>query len=203
MMAPDPCFEYRLTQLEEIFSLSLSERERQLLWAFVQLLRHWGARINLAGPALLADPCPHLMEGVWALRQGFISGRRIVDVGSGAGIPGIVPALCNPELQVTLIERSRKKGVFLAESIRRLGLSAALFAGGFEDFSAWGEQQLVTLRALKPSEALLERLRRFHLPLLWFRGGREEESLGGFDVQRQLRVPGSRQRWLSLHAPNR
>lgn len=190
-----------LEQLEERFSLALSAHERGGLESFVQLLRQWGKRFNLAGPALLRDPYPHLLEGIWARRRGLLPARRWLDVGSGAGIPALSIALSDPRIQITLIERSQKKAVFLKEAIRRLRLEAKVHAGDYRDFTAWGEAEAVSLRALKVEDCLLERLRRFRLSLSWFRAGEEQVRLEGLRLSKQLRVPGSERRWVSLLAP--
>ncbi|TAN22277.1 MAG: hypothetical protein EPN33_08385 [Acidobacteria bacterium] len=55
---------------------------------------------------------------VWAL-----TGGRVVDLGSGAGFPGLVLALVRPELETTLVEATHKKAVFLEEAVAELGLA--------------------------------------------------------------------------------
>lgn len=64
----------------------------------------------------------HLSEVERSVRY-FKSSDKLADIGSGGGFPGIVIAICYPELKVTLIESIRKKCDFLKEAISKLGLN--------------------------------------------------------------------------------
>jgi 16S rRNA (guanine527-N7)-methyltransferase len=71
------------------------------------------------------------------------------DIGSGAGLPGVVVAIACPDLRVTLVERRRSRAAFLESVLEVLGLSNALvFAGGSETLSAPAD--LAFARALAP-----------------------------------------------------
>ncbi len=63
----------------------------------------------------------HLLEVAQSVRY-FKTSDKLADIGSGGGFPGIVIAICYPELKVTLIESIRKKCDFLNDAIGRLGL---------------------------------------------------------------------------------
>ncbi len=94
-------------------------------------------------------------------------GTRVVDVGSGAGLPGLVLAIRRPDLRVDLVESLRRRTDFLSEVVGELGLSAQVRVvhGRAEDpavVAEVGEAEWVTARALAP----LDRLARWCLPLL-------------------------------------
>jgi 16S rRNA (guanine527-N7)-methyltransferase len=94
-------------------------------------------------------------------------GVRIVDVGSGAGLPGLVLAIRRPDLRVDLVEPMQRRIEFLDEVIGELGLSAAVRAirGRADDaavLSAVGDSDWVVARAVAP----LDRLVRWCFPLL-------------------------------------
>jgi 16S rRNA (guanine527-N7)-methyltransferase len=73
---------------------------------------------------------------------------RLIDVGSGAGFPGLPIKLWVPTINLTLIESNHKKATFLREVIRKLALTKAeVFAGRAEDFASTGE--IVTMRAVE------------------------------------------------------
>lgn len=83
------------------------------------------------------------------------SKHRIVDLGSGAGFPGLPIKIWSPKMPVTLIESNQKKVAFLREAIRTLTLTAIdVFSGRAEDFPQ-ASASLVTLRAVERFEAAL------------------------------------------------
>lgn len=95
------------------------------------------------------------------------AGARVVDVGSGAGLPGIVLACVRPDLMVDLVDSLARRTSFLCEAVERLGVGARVrvHTGRAEDRSiveAVGGAKWVTARAVAP----LDRLARWCLPLL-------------------------------------
>ncbi|HEX8344062.1 MAG TPA: 16S rRNA (guanine(527)-N(7))-methyltransferase RsmG [Actinoplanes sp.] len=97
-------------------------------------------------------------------------GASVVDVGSGAGLPGIVLAVARPDLVVTLVEPLARRTAFLSEAVTKLGLDGAVTVvrGRAEDVAGdLPAADLVTARAVAP----LDRLAGWCLPLLSI-GGR-------------------------------
>jgi 16S rRNA (guanine527-N7)-methyltransferase len=83
----------------------------------------WNEKINLiSARSVLALPSRHFLDSLTACR--FIASRdgKLLDVGSGAGLPGIPLKITNPSLHVTLLESSRKKTSFLKHIIRTIDL---------------------------------------------------------------------------------
>ena len=94
-------------------------------------------------------------------------GARVVDVGSGAGLPGVVLAIRRPDLRVDLVESLQRRVQFLEETVTELGLdeSVRVVRGRAEErrvIDAVGSAQWVTARAVAP----LDRLVKWCLPLL-------------------------------------
>lgn len=90
---------------------------------------------------------------------------RVVDVGSGAGLPGLPLAIARPDLSVTLLEPMLRRTEFLTEAVRDLGLTAAVVRGRAEEpgvRAAIGGADVVVSRAV----ADMEKLTRWCLPLL-------------------------------------
>lgn len=89
---------------------------------------------------------------------------RLVDVGSGGGLPGLVVAIMRPDLEVTLVESTQKKARFLTETAAALGIGVEVLAERAEAVGARspGGFDLATARAVAP----LERLLPLTLPLL-------------------------------------
>jgi 16S rRNA (guanine527-N7)-methyltransferase len=94
-------------------------------------------------------------------------GARVVDVGSGAGLPGLPIAIRRPDLHVDLVESLQRRTEFLTEAVAGLGLAerVRVLRGRVEDaaiVTTAGSAEWVTARAVAP----LDRLVRWCLPLL-------------------------------------
>lgn len=98
---------------------------------YYRLLSLWGRRINLTahrdGDAVVTH---HFLDSLVLVDTlpPLEPGCTVVDVGSGAGFPGMVLALLRPDLRVTLVERVQKKAAFLLTVRRELGVSVAIRA---------------------------------------------------------------------------
>ncbi|MXW22780.1 MAG: 16S rRNA (guanine(527)-N(7))-methyltransferase RsmG [Candidatus Dadabacteria bacterium] len=94
-----------------------------LLLSYIDLLRKWGKRINLS--SVLSDReiiIKHLLDSL-TVAEFIPSGSRVLDIGTGAGLPGIPLYIYDASLSVTLVESVGKKVAFLKEIKRSLGLS--------------------------------------------------------------------------------
>jgi 16S rRNA (guanine527-N7)-methyltransferase len=89
---------------------------------FVELIQRYGARINLVGNLDGEFIKSDLIKSSLALLALARPEGRLVDVGSGAGLPGIPLAMALPKLDVTLVEIREKRGAFLRVAVRELAL---------------------------------------------------------------------------------
>lgn len=115
---------------------------------------------HLLNCAVVADPAADLV----------VPGARVADVGSGAGLPGLVWALCRPDVSVVLVEPLLRRSTFLTEAVTTLELGdrVTVWRGrGEEAPREVGPVDVVTARAVAP----LERLVGWTVPLL-AEGGR-------------------------------
>ena len=101
--------------------LAVSDGAQQKLLAYLALLQKWNKVYNLTA---VRDPLEmvtlHLLDSLSVLP--FVNSKNILDVGSGGGLPGIVLAICKPELQVTTIDTVQKKVIFMRQVKGELGL---------------------------------------------------------------------------------
>jgi 16S rRNA (guanine527-N7)-methyltransferase len=95
-------------------------------------LDRWGRSINLTGALSAQELAVHTLESM--LGAGLIAhGERVVDIGSGAGFPGLPLAIARSDLSVTLVEPRQKRAAFLRHVVRNLHLrNATVFEGRIE-----------------------------------------------------------------------
>jgi 16S rRNA (guanine527-N7)-methyltransferase len=95
----------------------------QQVEAYLALLEKWNRKVNLTG-RLSSDELVRLHFAESFRGASLLEGARgpLLDVGTGAGFPGLAIKLVRPELEVLLLEARRKKAAFLAEVRRQLGL---------------------------------------------------------------------------------
>jgi 16S rRNA (guanine527-N7)-methyltransferase len=127
---------------------------KSALAAYADLLRKWNPVINLVSAADLPQLWPRHIED--SLQLGSIAGplpRRAIDLGSGAGFPGLVLAIAFG-IQVELIEQDHRKAAFLREAVMVTGASARVHAIKIEQ-AKLPPAPLVVSRALAPLPALL------------------------------------------------
>ncbi|MCK9488545.1 MAG: 16S rRNA (guanine(527)-N(7))-methyltransferase RsmG [Xanthomonadales bacterium] len=101
--------------------LALPDPVHHALLAYLALLARWNRTYNLSA---VRDPdqmlVRHLFDSLAVAAH--VHGRRLADIGTGPGLPGIPLALAMPELQVLLVDSNGKKARFLREAVRTLGL---------------------------------------------------------------------------------
>ena len=124
------------------------------------LLSLWNTRINLSS---IRDPEEilrrHFVESAYLTKVLPLGSGTLIDIGSGAGFPGIPVKILSPETRVVLIESVQKKARFLQEVVNALGLPGLeVFAGRVEDFQ--GEADWATMRAVRLDRKLMREIRR-------------------------------------------
>jgi 16S rRNA (guanine527-N7)-methyltransferase len=101
--------------------LQISAEIQEKLLNYLALLNKWNKVYNLTA---VRDPLEmvtlHLLDSLSVMP--YIKGQRLLDVGSGGGLPGIVLAICMPQLQVTTIDTVQKKAIFMRHVKGELGL---------------------------------------------------------------------------------
>lgn len=154
--------EQRIGSLLDPFldGMAAPPRLMQALQVYLDLLLRWNARTNLTA---IREPeeittrhfGESLFSGVCVARRAGSAGNAL-DLGSGAGFPGIPMALLLPDWHLVLAESQGKKAAFLREAVRALGLTAEVWSGRVETMPADRLFDVVALRAVDRMSAMLE-----------------------------------------------
>ena len=115
-------FQQTLTSACTKMGLSLSQNQIDSLLAYLGLLAKWNKAFNLTAVRQPEDMLSrHIIDSLSIVP--YISGQRILDVGTGPGLPGIPLAIIFPEIDFTLLDSNSKKTRFLTQSVIELGLN--------------------------------------------------------------------------------
>ena len=187
------------------FQIALTDDQVICIQQYMRLLRHWNEKLNLTA---IRDPLEilhrHFCESMYAAVSVPINSGRLADIGSGPGFPGIPLKILRPNLQLFLVESNIKKGTFLAEVARELGLTnARVLIGRYEEL---GEElaplDFVCSRAVGEFGPFLEWAASDRVSagrvVLWI-GGRdldEARKSSQWEWQEPIPVPQSLRRYL-------
>jgi 16S rRNA (guanine527-N7)-methyltransferase len=164
--------------------------------AYAGLLAGEGVTRGLIGPRETDRLWDRHLINCAVLADLVTHAATVCDVGSGAGLPGLVLAIVRPDLEVTLVEPLLRRATFLSEAVERLSLaSVEVVRARAEDLHGSRSFDVVTSRAVAPLPRLLE----WSLPLvaaggelLAMKGRSAAEELGGVAARlSRLRVAGA------------
>lgn len=158
--------------------IDVSRETSERLAAYVALLTKWNAKINLVGPATLADVWRrHILDSA-QIHPLVADAGVLVDLGSGAGLPGLILAILGGP-QIHLIESDARKCAFLHEAARVTGAKLTIHNKRIEAAPRL-EADVVTARALAPLAQLLDHAVRFLKPAgkcVFLKGARQADEL--------------------------
>jgi 16S rRNA (guanine527-N7)-methyltransferase len=141
---------------QEIFTsqLNVSRETLDIFSVYGETLAKWQSKINLISGKTLDNVWRRHFLDCAQLHNLLPSGtKNILDIGSGAGFPGLVLAVMGVK-NVTLVEADSKKCLFLSEVVRRTGRHANIVNCRIEEFDG-GHFDVITARALAPMDKLL------------------------------------------------
>lgn len=186
------------------YGLDLEESAVRRLAEYLELLVQWNRKLRLVGSADVSTLVRrHVAESLMLGRLLPLREQRLVDVGSGAGFPGMALQLAWPALQVTLIEANAKKAAFLKTVVRTLGMGTVLL-GRLEEAQVEGD--IVTARALEHmEEAGPDRYRPLVAPAgiaaFWIgeaTAAQWRSQFAGWEWGESFTLPGSERRTITL-----
>ncbi len=145
---------------EFIKNLNVSRETLKGFYEYRTLLSKWNEKINLVSKNTLVDIWErHFLDSGQIIEHVEASGKRWVDVGSGAGFPGLVVALLLRDRKIdcnlVLVEKNLKKGFFLNEVIRKLNLNVEVVSDNIYTLEPLNAD-ILTARAFSELNDLIE-----------------------------------------------
>ena len=143
---------------------NVSRETFEKLKIYQRLLEEWQAKVNLVSSSTLPNSWErHFKDSLQLLKFLPKGPLDLVDLGSGAGFPGLVLAIACPQnLKVTLVESDLKKCVFLENVSRETFSPVKIFNERIENISPENKFDVITARGLAPLPTLLE----YAIPLM-------------------------------------
>jgi 16S rRNA (guanine527-N7)-methyltransferase len=152
--------------------LTLAPEQHERLSRYIDLLIEANRRMNLTRIAdRAAAEVQHVGDGLTVLPFLPAGPHRLVDVGSGGGVPGLVIAIARPDAEVILLEATQKKTVFLGETAAALGLENVRVVAGRAESAGRGSLRESCDVAVARAVGALDFLVEWCLPLVK-KGGR-------------------------------
>ena len=140
--------------------ITVSRETLAALRAYEALVQRWGLAINLVSKNSLATVWDrHILDSAQVFAFCPVTARNWVDLGSGAGFPGIVAAVLaqelNSQLHVTLVESDLRKATFLRQAAQALGLKVTVVSERIESLGPL-LADVISARALAPLMQLID-----------------------------------------------
>ena len=151
-----------LTEHEVALNLKFTPEQTASFQTYMELLVEWNQKINLTA---ITEPkevaVKHFLDSLTVLSAANIkSGARVIDVGTGAGFPGIPLKIMRPDIKLTLLDSLNKRLIFLKEVCTALKIDASLVHARAEEGGRQKQlrekSDLATARAVAPLNLLCE-----------------------------------------------
>lgn len=149
----------------ELFDIDLTQEQIEQFVIYDRLLREWNEKLNLTGIIEPEDVrVRHFLDSLSVADvMGFDAGDNVIDVGTGAGFPGLALAIAFPQIDVTLLDSTQKKLRFLDAVIEEIGITNCRTVHGRaedvgQDLKHREQYDVVVARAVALLPTLLEYL---------------------------------------------
>ena len=180
----------------EQIGLAATEAQIDLLLVFVRLIEKWNKTYNLTAIRKRDEMLRlHILDSLAVVP--FVTGRKIIDVGTGAGLPGIPLAIFMPDVQFTLLDSNSKKTRFVRQAILELNLrNVEVVHNRVEDLGRDGEYDAVMSRAFAGLSDIMNKTEYLLQPegvLIAMKGQKPELELNKIDKPYSVKsivVPG-------------
>ena len=159
--------------------LNVSRETQEKLAIYVQLLCKWQKRINLVSSSTLSQIWQrHILDSAQLVPFLPKAAKTVMDIGAGAGLPGLVLAILTDH-QLHLVESDSKKVAFMRTAIAETGVDAVIHHGRIEELACL-HMDVITARALAPLDKLFQLTKAQHhsgLDYLFLKGKGVKQEL--------------------------
>jgi 16S rRNA (guanine527-N7)-methyltransferase len=153
--APDPFPNDTLAAALIRHGIALADEQIALLDRYCRALWDWNEKLNLTRHTTYEKFVSRDVVDTLALSPYLEQGDRVIDVGTGGGVPGVVLKIMRPDVKMTLTESVAKKARAVAEIVRTIGLDARVHHGRAEDVLATRMVEALVVRAVAPLAKLV------------------------------------------------
>jgi 16S rRNA (guanine527-N7)-methyltransferase len=130
-MSDDPAtndFPANLSDALQQVGINLTEAQVQLLDSYRELLWKWNEQLNLTRHTTLEKFATRDVVDSWELAKLLGNRDRVLDIGTGGGVPGLVLAICRPDLRVSVCESVQKKAKVVEAIVVELNIPVSVYA---------------------------------------------------------------------------
>lgn len=129
----NPAEDASLSETLTSLGIELEPAQVELLDRYRQLLWDWNEKINLTRHTTMEKFVTRDVVDSLELAKLLVKGERVLDVGTGGGVPGLILAIVRPDLKVSVAESTQKKARAVEEMVGELGLAVTVYACRAED----------------------------------------------------------------------
>ena len=157
-----------LTETAQPYGIEISPEQAEQFQLYAALLAEWNEKINLTA---ITEPkeiaVKHFLDSLLLLPEiSAQKGASFIDVGTGAGFPGVALLILRPDLRLTLLDSLQKRLLFLEDLLKKLGLDAELLHARAEEAARKKEYRQKFDFAAARAVASLPTLCEYCLPFL-------------------------------------
>lgn len=170
-------------------NIELNEEMLEKFSKYKDLLKEWNEKINIT---TITDDVEidqkHFLDSLTVLNSDLFNGaKKVIDIGTGGGFPGIPIKIANPLLEITLLDSLNKRIIFLNEVINRLNLQGiSAIHGRAEEYSITEKYREKYDIAVSRAVASLNTLSEYCIPFV--KVGGYFVSMKGPDVEEELKL---------------
>jgi len=173
--------EIDLQKALNLMQVDASEEQQTLLIGFIDLLEKWNKAYNLTAIRNKSDMLPlHILDSV-SLLPYLADAKRILDIGSGAGLPGIPLAILQPDREFVLLDGNGKKTRFIKQATIELKLkNVTVVHGRIEKYLPEDNFDCITTRAFATIAETIDMIEHFlsnEARILFMKSNTAEEEL--------------------------
>lgn len=172
----------------ESLNIQLDEKQRSSFATYKELLKEWNQKINITSITEDVEiDIKHFLDSLTPIHTNLIDGKKkLIDIGTGGGFPGIPLKIYNEELEVTLLDSLNKRIIFLDEVIKSLNLKdIEAIHGRAEELGRKAEYREMYDICISRAVASLDTLSEYCMPFV--KVGGYFISMKGPDVEEELK----------------